>query len=89
MSRQTHAAAEVPHSWDMEGWPASVFPGTTSRARYIVRSHRDDLLREGAIARVGRELVIFGARYTRWLEKRTSDVPGYVPAPNRKTGEAA
>lgn len=85
MSTRSNSAPDVPHSWDLEGWPASVFPGTTSRARYIVRSHRDDLLKEGAIARVGRELVIFGARYTRWLEKRAADVPGYVPAPNRKT----
>lgn len=84
MSTRHNSAAELPHSWDLEGWPPSVFPGTTSRGRYIVRSHRDDLLKEGAIARVGREIVIFGARYARWLERRAADVPGYVPAPNRK-----
>lgn len=88
MARHSGSAAEVPHSWDLEGWPSTVFPGSTSRARYIVRTHKDELLREGALARVGRELVVFGARYTRWLEKRATDVPGYVPAPNRGRQEA-
>jgi hypothetical protein len=77
-------AATVPHSWDLEGWPSTVFPGTTSRARYIIRTHKDELIREGALARVGRELVVFGGKYIRWLEKRASEVPGYVAAPNRE-----
>lgn len=89
MSRSQTQAAAVPHSWDLEGWPATVFPGTTSRAKYIVRTHKDELIREGALARVGRELVVFGARYTRWLEKRASEVPGFVPAPNRPRQDAA
>lgn len=89
MSTRSNSAAELPHSWDLEGWPSTVFPGTTSRARYIVRTHRDELIREGALARVGRELVVFGARYVRWLEKRASEVPGYVPAPNREPPQAA
>jgi hypothetical protein len=84
MSRSQNQAAAVPHSWDLEGWPSTVFPGTPSRARYIVRTHRDELMREGALARVGRELVIFGAKYARWLEKRAADVPGFVAAPNRE-----
>jgi hypothetical protein len=88
MSRTRSATTEIPHSWDLEGWPSTVFPGTTSRARYIVRTHKDELIREGALARVGRELVVFGARYTRWLEKRASEVPGYVAAPNRRTDRA-
>lgn len=90
MSARTRSAAtEIPHSWDLEGWPSTVFPGTTSRARYIVRTHKDELIREGALARVGRELVVFGARYTRWLEKRASEVPGYVAAPNRERPTAS
>lgn len=84
MSRSRSNTAEVPHSWDMENWPDFVYPGSPSRARYVVRTYRDELIREGVMARVGRELVFFGARYIRWLEKRASDVPGYVPAPNRE-----
>lgn len=83
-TRSRSAALEVPHSWDVEHWPDHVYPGSASRARYIVRTHRDDLIREGVMARVGRELVFFGARYARWLEKRASEVPGYVAAPNRE-----
>jgi hypothetical protein len=43
----------------------------------------------GAIARVGRELVILGERYSKWLEKSTSNVPGYEIAANRDTSHAA
>ncbi len=84
MTRSHTQANQVPHSWDLENWPPAVFPSSTSRARYIIRTHKDELIREGALARVGRELVVFGARYVRWLEKRASEVPGYVPAPNRE-----
>lgn len=84
MSRSRSLAAEVPHSWDIEHWPDHVYPGSPSRGRYVIRAHKDDLIREGALARVGRELIVFGGRYVRWLEKRAASVPGYMPAPNRK-----
>jgi len=83
MSRSRSLAAEVPHSWDIEHWPDHVYPGSPSRARYLIRSHKDDLIRAGALARVGRELVIFGSRFARWLETHASDVPGYQAAANR------
>lgn len=89
MSRSQTSVASIPHSWSLEDWPAAVYPGSTSRARYIVRTHKDDLIHEGALARVGRELVVFGGRYTRWLEKRASEVPGYQPAPNREQQASA
>jgi hypothetical protein len=66
-----------------------VYPNTTESAKWLVRVHRDDLLREGAIARVGRELIVFGARYTRWLEKQSSRVADYQIAPNRTEAPAA
>lgn len=87
MTRST--ASPTPHSWDLEHWPQHVFPHTPNRARYIVRSHRNELLRAGAISRVGRELVIVGARYARWLEQRASHVAGYECAANRNRGEGA
>jgi hypothetical protein len=83
MSRHSQTAA-VPHSWNIKGWPDFVYPGSPSRGEYIVRMYKDDLMREGALARVGRELVVFGARYSRWLEKRAAEVPGYIAGPNRK-----
>lgn len=84
MSRSRSVAAEVPHSWDMENWPDFVYPHKTQRARYLVRTYRDELMRDGVMARVGRELVFFGARYVRWLEKHAANVPDYQIAPNRQ-----
>lgn len=78
MPRRETNAEPAPHSWDIEHWPAAVYPHTSGRARYLVRSHRDELLVAGALSRVGRELIIIGAKYSRWLEKGASNVPGYV-----------
>ena len=83
-TRTRSAAAEVPHSWDLENWPDFVYPHKPQRARYLVRTYRDEFLKEGVMARVGRELVFFGARYVRWLEKRSAKVPDYQPACNRE-----
>lgn len=84
MSTNRIAAEPAPHSWDLEHWPQSVYPHTTGRARYMVRSHKNELLAAGALSRVGRELIVLGARYTRWLESRASAVPDFEVAANRK-----
>ena len=73
----------VPHSWDLEHWPQSVFPNTPGKARGVVRAHQNDLLRAGALLRVGRAIVILGARYSAWLENQSVNVPGFDIAPNR------
>lgn len=84
MTRRTvNTAAQAPHSWDIANWPPPVWPHDPQRARYIVRAFRDDLLRAGAVARVGRELVIIGDRYTRWLQLQAANVPGYESNANR------
>jgi hypothetical protein len=83
MPRKELSAEPTPHSWDLESWPKHVYPGTTGRARYIVRAHRDELLAAGAISRVGREIVVLGSRYARWLEGQSTRVPGYEIAANR------
>jgi hypothetical protein len=72
----------LPHSWTVEGWPDGVYPGSASRGRYIIRMHKQSLLAAGALARVGRDLVVLGPSYQRWLELRRADVPGYAIAPN-------
>lgn len=74
---------QAPHSWDLEHWPSAVWPHSEGRARYVLRAHRDELIEAGALSRVGRELIVLGSRYTRWLEKRAAHVPGYEIAPNR------
>jgi hypothetical protein len=79
----------VPHSWSINGWPTEVFPNTPPKARYLVRGHRDELIREGALVRVGRELVVIGERYVRWLQKKASNVPGYDCPANKGRENAA
>jgi hypothetical protein len=70
-------------SWAIADWPENVYPGTSSRARYLVRVHRAELLVAGALARVGRDLVIIGPRYERWLQRQAGRVPDFQIAPNR------
>jgi hypothetical protein len=65
--------------WDIEHWPPHVYPHTESRARYMVRVFRTELLNAGAISRVGRELVVLGGPYMRWLQRRASKVADFVP----------
>jgi len=70
-SGKPQAAVQLaPHSWDIEHWPAHVWPHENSRARYVARALRNELIAAGAMCRVGRELVFIGAAYTRWLEAR-------------------
>jgi hypothetical protein len=73
---------EVPHSWSIADWPPSVYPNDSKRGRYLVREHKIDLLASGALSRVGRELVVLGPRYFRWLERQASRVPDFACAAN-------
>ncbi len=80
MPKHTQIAAEpAPHTWDMEHWPPGVWPHTEGRARYVIRAHKDQLFLAGAMTRVGRELVFFGAAYTKWLQSNSPNVRSYVP----------
>jgi hypothetical protein len=79
----------IPNSWALDDWPCGIYPGKTSRARYTIRSHRDELIRAGALVRIGRDLVIMGAAYVSWLHKQSNQVDGYDIAPNRVAAESA
>ena len=79
----------VPHSWSIADWPSSVYPNDPKRGRYLVREHKADLLASGVLSRVGRELVIMGARYSRWLERQASRVPDFDCAANAARIEQA
>ena len=72
----------VPHSWSIADWPSNVYPNDPKRGRYLVREHKADLLASGVLVRVGRELVIMGPRYSRWLERQASRVPDFECAAN-------
>lgn len=81
--RKKPAAELVPPSWDIEHWPPNVYPHTSGRGRYVVRTHRVALLAEGALTRVGRDLVVIGAGYAKFLAKRAASVANYDIPPNR------
>jgi hypothetical protein len=71
----------VPHSWRLRDWPADVAPGNYIRGRRICRAYRSELVTEGALSRLGRELVVLGAGYSRWLAKQADKVSDFdVPA---------
>ena len=74
----------IPHSWGLNAWPSHVFPGSPKSARWLVRCNKNELVAAGALVRVGRQLVVIGNRYSRWLELQAAEVPGFEIAPNRK-----
>ena len=85
--RKAPVAKLAPHSWDLEHWPADVYPHSESRARYLVRAYREELILAGALTRIGRELVVFGEGYCRWLARGAVQVPDFqVPANRKQTG---
>ena len=82
------AKTPLPHSWNLSAWPSEVYPGSSDKARYLVRAQRDSLVREGALVRVGRELVIIGDRYARWLQKGAARVAEFECPANRRRDAA-
>lgn len=68
------ATSKLPHSWDVRSWPQEVWPGSGPRARWILGAYRGELLAEGALARTAKVLVILGAGYQRWLNRRIAQV---------------
>jgi hypothetical protein len=79
----------IPHSWPLSDWPAEVYPNDPGKARYLARAQRDALVREGAMVRIGRELVFIGDRYARFLAKGASKVAEFECPANRHREAAA
>jgi hypothetical protein len=82
MPAKVSTAEKLPHSWTIDSWPASVYPSTPSRARYIVRTNKNELIAARALSRVGRDLVVLGEGYGRWLAKRVGKVGPFDIPPN-------
>ena len=84
----------VPHSWTFASWPKDIYPNDGQRGRHICRAHRNELIAEGALTRIGRELAVLGAGYSRWLSKQANkvldfDVPANRPEHASKRGGRA
>ena len=80
---RTILAQPCPHSWAIGSWPSHVYPHSPGKGRYIVRCNRGALVAAGALTRVGRDLVVLGAPFTKWLESQANRVEGYEIAANR------
>jgi hypothetical protein len=70
-------------SWTFATWPDNVFPCSGAKARGVVRKNKDALLAAGAVSRIGREIVVFGVQYNRWLAKQAHRVNDFEIAANR------
>ena len=68
----------------MSMWPVGVFPNDSMAARNFVRMYRDELVAAGALTRVGRRLVVLGAKYDAWLRSRIDQVDDYESPFSRK-----
>lgn len=82
----------APHSWELNSWPAEVWPHDPRRGKWLVRAYRKELVRAAALSRVGRCIVVMGAPFTRWLESRSSQVIEFRsnnPEIGRRQGDAA
>ena len=78
-------AAALPHSWLLKDWPAGIAPGTTQRAKHFIKQNRDSLMALGALGRVGRDIVVFGAGYGAFLARSSAHVEGYDISQNLGT----
>jgi hypothetical protein len=78
MATRPIKAAPLPHSWRIADWPTEVYPSRPGPGKYVVRANRDELLSLGALCRVGRDLVVIGEGYGRFLARKNDRVPGYV-----------
>jgi hypothetical protein len=74
----------VPHSWRSTEWPSTIYPCSASRAKYILRAHRDELVAAGALTRIGRDLVVLGAAYSSWLQRQSGRVSEFKPMTPRR-----
>lgn len=69
--------APIPHSWSVKNWPADVWPHDARRGAWLARSRRNELLEAGALIRPGRELVVLGAPYARFLQRQAEGVQNF------------
>ena len=87
--RTVKIRSHLPHSWPIEFWPREVFPNSSTRGRYVVRMHRAELEAAGVLTRVGRQLVVLGEPYSRWLQSRAPKVADFPEIPPNRVRQNA
>jgi hypothetical protein len=73
----------IPHDWTFGTWPGHVYPYNGSKARHLVRVNQSALLAAGALTRIGREIVVLGAGYLKWMASNAPRVIEFDVAANR------
>jgi hypothetical protein len=73
-AKRPPASSAAPRSWELRTWPPEIWPHNPSRAQWIGRAYRKELLAAGAMTRIGMKLVFIGAKYESWLERRANYV---------------
>lgn len=76
----------LPHSWDLRSWETAaphVWPHNEIAARRVLRVHRTELQAAGALTRIGRNLVVLGNGYMKWLASQAANVTEYDVPMNR------
>jgi hypothetical protein len=74
-------AQAAPHSWPVSKWPAFVWPGDSTKGKRFCRTYVDELVAAGALTRMGRDLVVMGEPFTRYMLKNVAAVKDFdVPA---------
>jgi hypothetical protein len=82
------AGNNAPHSWELETWPADVWPHEPKRASWVIRAYRGELVEAGALTRIGKRLVIIGSGYSNWQKRRARHVVEFT-SNNAKIGKRA
>jgi hypothetical protein len=82
--RKAPQADGLKHSWLVKQWPENIAPGNPVAARAFIRRNRPALIRCGALARVGKDLVVLGAGWAAFLAVSMRNVEGYQCPGNRR-----
>jgi hypothetical protein len=81
-------AAPLPHSWLASEWPSTEAPNRQGAAKHLIRTHRQELIACGALARIGRSVTVLGEGYAVFLSRRMGKpVTDYSIAPNAQRQE--
>lgn len=83
MSRSNQQAELLPHSWGFKTWPPGAYPHHGTKARYLFRTNKIELIECGAVSRVGKEIIFLGAGYARFLQRHIARAAHLDIPPNR------
>jgi hypothetical protein len=87
VQRRVLETQPLPHSWSLRDWPPHVYPGRLSAARNLVRKHRAELIKCGALTRIDRRLTVLGAGFAVFLASKMAHVETYASPANFKRSD--